>query len=88
MIPLAARHRAMSAAEAVDTTTLREAAILGGVVRSVIACGRINVPWCSQYATDMLEAFRVRDGRTPIGHTETLDVIERFQASYSQPFPT
>ena len=88
MIPLAARRRAMLAAEAVDTATVREAAILGGIVRSVIACGKINVPWCGQYAADMLEAFRVRDiDRKPPGLTEMSVMVERFQQSYSQPFP-
>ena len=53
MIVVAARRKAMMAAEAVDVATLREAAILGGIVRSVIACGKINVPWCGQYAADV-----------------------------------
>ena len=88
MIPLAARRRAMLAAEAVDTSTVREAAILGGIVRCVIACGKINVPWVGQYTADIIAAFNLRGiNRGPASLTEMSVMVERFQQSYSQPFP-
>ncbi len=87
VIPVAARHRAMFAADAVDVSTLRQAAILGGVVRSVIACNRINVPWVGQYTADIINAFNLNGvDRSPASLTEVAAVVERFQQSYAQPF--
>ena len=87
VIPLAARRKAMMAAEHVDTHNVREAAILGGLVRSVIACGRINVSWSAQYAVDMIREFKLPGVDTcQPGPTEMQMMVERFQESYSQPF--
>ena len=87
MIALAARRRAMLAAEMVQTSSVREAAILGGIVRCVIACGRYNGPWISQYAADIIHAFNlVGVDRTPPNLAEIAMMLERFEESYSQPF--
>jgi hypothetical protein len=87
VIALAARRRAMMAAESVETSTVREAAIVGGIVRCVIAAGKINGPWVSQYAADMLAEFNIRDiDRSPPNLAEMAGIVERFQQSYSQPF--
>ena len=88
MIPLAARRRAMLAAENVDTHSCREAAIVGGIVRCVISCGRINGPWVAQYAADIVAEFNlVGVDRKPPGMAEVAMVVDKFQQSYSQPFP-
>jgi len=88
VIPLAARRRAMLAAEHVDVSTMREAAIVGGITRCVISCGRVNGPWVSQYAADILAEFRVRNvDATPPGPMEIGMLADRFQTSYRQPFP-
>jgi hypothetical protein len=86
MIPAAARQKAMMAANAVEVTTMREAAILGGIVRCVCACGRYNGPWIAQYAADIIGAFRIRDvDPTPPGLTEMSAMLEAFEESYSRP---
>ena len=76
----------MLAAEMVDTTDCREAAILGGIVRCVISCGKINVPWVGQYTADILGCFNLEGNCRPASLTEVAAVVERFQLSYSQPF--
>ena len=87
MIPLAARRKVMMAAECVDTSTIREAAIVGGIVRCAIATGRYNGPWISQYASDAIEAFSIRNvDPTPPGPTEIGVVLERFEAAYGRKF--
>lgn len=87
MIPVAARRKAMYAASNTETTTCREAAILGGIVRNVIATGRYNGPWISQYAVDIIDEFRLRGvDRTLPGPTELAMVLERFEVAYGRRF--
>lgn len=79
----------MLAASTVETSSCREAAIVGGITRSVISCGRINTPWVAQYAADIIAEFRlVGVDKTPPGLVELAGVIDRFQTSYRQPFPS
>jgi hypothetical protein len=87
VIPIAARRRAMLASSSVDASTMREAAILGGIVRCCAATGRYNGPWISQYASDAIEGFRLRDvDATPPGPTEMLTVLEKFEGAYGRRF--
>ena len=85
MIPIAARRKAMRAAGEVDTSTHREAAIVGGIVRNICATGRINRDWIATYAVDAICGFKLAGGdRTLPGPTEMGMVIERFEAAYGR----
>ena len=87
MIPLAARRRAMLAADNVDTSTMRQAAILGGIVRCIASCGKINAPWVAQYTADILTEFKLPGVSTkPATFSELSAMIDKFNESYSQPF--
>jgi hypothetical protein len=87
VIPIAARRRAMLASSSVDAHSLREAAILGGIVRCAVATGRYNGVWAAQYAADAIEGFRLRDvDATPPGPTEMLATLERFETAYGRRF--
>ena len=77
----------MLAAEAVDTNSCREAAIVGGIVRTVIATGQIHPAWVAKYTSDIIHHFKILnvDARPP-GLLEMEPVVQRFQQSYRQPF--
>lgn len=59
MISLTARHRAMRAADLVDTRSIREAAVLGGIVRRIIASGRCDVDHVAHDAHAIICAFNL-----------------------------
>lgn len=81
MMPLADRRNAMHAADLVGTYSPREAAVLGGIVRSVIAVGRPDVLYIAQYVRDILGLFNLVgvDRSTPCA-AEIAMVVERFEA--------
>ncbi len=86
MISQAARHRAMQAADQVDTHSIREAAVLGGVVRSIIGTGRCDVEYVARYARDIIGAFNlVGVDRSVPCSTEVNMVIERFEEVHGRP---
>jgi hypothetical protein len=86
MMPLADRREAMHAADLVGTHSVREAAVLGGIVRSVIATGRCDVVYIAQYARDILGVFNLVgvDRTTPCA-AEIAMVVERFEAVHGSP---
>lgn len=85
MIPVAARRKAMTAAGAVETSTCREAAIVGGIVRNICSTGRYSGPWVAQYAVDAIEAFHlVGVDRSLPGPTELGYMLERFETEYGR----
>ncbi len=85
MIPLDERHRVMIASSNVQTTSCREAAILGGIVRCKIAANKYNGPWIAQYASDIIGSnggFNlVGVDRSPPNMAEIAMVLDRFKAA-------
>ena len=86
MIPIAARRKVMHAAGQVDTSSVREAAIVGAIVRCACATGRYNEQWISQTAVDIIHEFRILVDRTPPGPTEIAVMVERFEDAYGRKF--
>lgn len=86
MIPLAARRKVMNAAGEVETSTVREAAIVGAIVRCACSTGRYNGPWISQTTSDILHEFRLLVDRTPPCMAEVGMMVERFEAAYGRKF--
>lgn len=85
-MPLADRREAMSAADLVGTCSPREAAILGGIVRCVIATEHCDVGFVSHYARDILGVFNlVGVDRSAPGTAEIAMVLERFEDAYGNP---
>jgi len=85
MMAPAARHEVMAAAELVQTSHPREAAILGGIVRSTIDVGRIDANFVSRYTTEVIEGFGlVNVDRRPPRLAEIAMVVSRFQAYYAR----
>jgi hypothetical protein len=86
-MPLADRREAMHAADLVGTYSVREAAVLGGIVRSVIATGGSDVVYISQYARDILGVFNlVGVDRSAPCAAEIAMVVERFEAVHGSSF--
>ena len=89
MIPLDERRRTMRAAEMVDTHSVREAAILGGIVRCIIANGRYEAEFIARYAHEIIGAFKlVGVDRSPPCLAEIGMVLERFEEAEGKPFTT
>jgi anaerobic selenocysteine-containing dehydrogenase len=83
--PLA--RRVMIAADAVETCHPREAAILGGIVRSAIDAGRLDHDFVRRYTREIIGEFKlVNVDRVPPGSTEIDMVLSRFEAEYG-PLP-
>jgi hypothetical protein len=81
MMSLAERREAMHAADLVDTHSAREAAVLGGIVRSVIGTGRTDLAYVAHYVRDILGVFNlVGVDRSPPCGAEIAMVLERFEA--------
>ena len=88
LMPLApdARTRVMEAADAVETSHPREAAILGGIVRSAIDTERLDREFVRSYTRDIIGEFNlVNVDRQPPGTTEIAMVLTRFEAAYGRP---
>jgi anaerobic selenocysteine-containing dehydrogenase len=86
VIPLADRRRTMRAAELVDTHSVREAAILGGIVRCIIAHGRYDAEFIARYAHEIIGAFKlVGVDRSPPCLTEISMILERFEEAEGKP---
>lgn len=88
MIPVAARRRVMFAASLIDTTSCREAAILGGIVRQAIEHGwGIDGDNVAHYAARVVRDFKlVGVDRTPPGPTEVGMMLDRFEAAFGHKF--
>src|SRR6056297_1470371 len=83
----AVRRRVMVAADEVQTTHPREAAILGGIVRSTIDGGRVDVEYVRRYASAIIAEFNlVNVDRRPPGSDEIAMVLTRFEERYGPPF--
>ena len=81
----AGRHEVMAAALLVQTSNPREAAILGGVVRSTIETGCINADFVSTYTSHVIDEFGlVNVDRRPPCLAEIAMVASRFQLHYSR----
>jgi hypothetical protein len=73
----------MHAAELVDTYSPREAAVLGGIVRSVIATGHCDAEYVAGYAQDILCTFNlVGVDRSVPCLAEIGMVLDRFEEVY------
>jgi hypothetical protein len=85
-LALAARRKVLVAADNVQTSHPREAAILGGIVRSAIDAGQIDADFVRRYASRIIAEFNLAhvDRRMP-GRREIETVLERFQAEYRRP---
>ncbi len=83
----AVRRRVMVAADEVQTSHPREAAILGGIVRSTIDGGRVDVEYVRRYASAIIAEFNlVNVDRRPPGSHEIAMVLTRFEERYGPPF--
>jgi hypothetical protein len=86
MIPVAARRKILLAASLVDTSSPREAAIVGAACRNIIATGRCSPEWVGQTACDTLREWRlVGVPTTRPGPTEVHMVLDRFARVYGRP---
>jgi len=83
MMALTERQRVLMAAERVLTTHPREAAILGGVVRSTIDHDDFDMGFVSRYAHDIIQTFELAnvDSRPP-STAEIAMVKYRFDEYY------
>ena len=80
------RRVAMHAAELTGTSNLREAAVLGGIVRCIIATGGCDVGYISNYVRDILVVFDlVGVDRTAPCAAEIAMVRDRFEEVYGGP---
>lgn len=86
MIGRPAAQRLFAAADAIDTTTRREAAIVGGIVRSVIDHGRLRPDYVRSYTRHIIGEFGMADvdSRLPC-NAEIAMVLQRFEANYGRP---
>jgi hypothetical protein len=85
MIPLVARRRALLAASQTETTSPRDAAIVGGIVRSLIDTGGCDRGRVARYAVGVIIEFKlVGVDRTPPGPTEYRMVLNRFERAYGR----
>jgi hypothetical protein len=84
-IPIAARRKVMNAAGEVATNSPREAAILGGVVRSVIEHGHMKPEVVRWWTTAVLGHFNLAmvDRRPPCA-AEMAMVIQRFEEVFGR----
>ena len=79
-IPIEARRKVMVAAGCVATHSPREAAILGGIVRAIIAHGTMRPQDVRHWTTDALGHFGVLNvDRRPPCAAEMAMVIQRFE---------
>lgn len=87
MIPVAARRKAMMAAASTPTSSVREAAIVGGIVRCAIASGMYDPDRIAGYVPEILDHFKLAnvDRRRP-GAAEITMVVARFEREYGRPF--
>ena len=82
-------ERVLTAAEAVETDSLREAAILGGLVRSLLDTGHLRiqfvrhyVPSCTaHFAEDIRRSGEIPDARWP-SDAEISKVARKFLDKY------
>ena len=87
MIPIAARRKAMMAAASIDTHSVREAAIVGGIVQCACSTGRYNADFIRRYMHDIIVEFRlVNVDRTPPNVAELAMVVSRFEDAYGRTF--
>jgi hypothetical protein len=84
MMSLAARRRVMHAADLVGAHSVREAAVLGGIVRCIIATGRSDIGYIANYTREILADFNlVGVDRSAPGAGEITMVLERFEAIHA-----
>ena len=88
MMGLAERQRVLVAAGSVPTNHPREAAIVGGIVRSAIDIGHIDMVYVSRYTQDVIQTFDLVnvDSRAPSA-AEIAMVKSRFDECYRQSRP-
>lgn len=87
MIPVDARRKTMLAGSVIDTHSVREAAIVGGIVRCTIATGCYNPDFIRRYTHDILGEFHVVNvDRTPPNMAELAMVVDRFEDALGRPF--
>lgn len=75
-----AQRRVLCAAVDVATNSPREAAIVGGIVRSTLDSGTLDVTFVAQYATEIMTYFELVDVdlRAP-GAAEIAMVLDRYE---------
>ena len=85
MIGSAAQRNVLVAADLVQTSHPREAAILGGIVRSKIDMGRIDAGFVSRYTNEIIRTFNLVnvDDRAPCS-AEIAMVTSRFEECYGR----
>lgn len=76
----------MHAADLVATHSIREAAVLGGIVRCIIATDRCEAGYIGSYVYDIIAAFNLVgvDCSKPCP-AEIGMVLERFEEVYGRP---
>lgn len=83
MISLDAQRRVMQAASTLDTTTCREAAIVGAIIRTLVECGGYYAPNISRTTVATLDEWKFAAvDRTPPGMAEIAMLVDRFKAAY------
>src|SRR5690606_30410986 len=84
-VPIDQRRRMMLAAANVQTSSVRQAAILGGLVRSAIDYGHLSMPVVSAHMSSVLSGLAGVDRREPCS-AEVAMVLEQFQRSLGYRF--
>jgi hypothetical protein len=75
-----ARRQVLSVAAEVNTSSAREAAIVGGLVRSTFAAGHIDIDSVARHARALMHEFDLRDvDRSAPGGAEIAMVLDRFE---------
>lgn len=77
-VPIEQRRKMMLAAATVQTSSARQAAILGGLVRSAIDYGHLSMPVVSAHVSSVLSGLTNVDRREPCS-AEVAMVLDQFQ---------
>ena len=79
----AARRKILTAADEVDTAGPREAAIMGGIVRSLIDTGTMRPDMVKAWMSTILEQFHLANvDRRPPCKAELSMVLQRFEEAF------
>jgi hypothetical protein len=84
-IPIAARRKVMQAASTVAPDTMREAAILGGVVRCMVEHGHLIPAVVRVWTMEVLGYYKLSGvDRRPPCNAELAQVVGRFEDAFGR----
>lgn len=84
-VPIAQRRKYMLAASRVQTSNIRQAAILGGLVRSAIDHGRLDTSHVRRHVAQTLGRFVNVDRQPPV-NAEIAMVLAEFERELGHRF--